>query len=105
MLDIVLVFVIILGLVYYIKSSQHPERFPPGPRAPLPVLGDAYLLGQDFIHAFKGLRKKYGDVFGMWLGPRRGVVVCDFDNMQELLSKPESANRQYVEVVRKSQYQ
>ncbi len=100
MFDVLLIFAVIFLLVRYVRSSQHPDKFPPGPRAPLPILGDAYVLGQDLVEAFKGLRQKYGDIFGFWMGPRRAVAICTFDDMQELLNKPETANRQYVEIVR-----
>ncbi len=102
MLDILVVFVITALVVYYISSRKHPAKFPPGPRAPIPVLGDAYVLGQDFVEAFHKLRVKYGDVVGMWIGPTRGVALCKYEDIQELLQKAESSNRQYVEVVRMS---
>ena len=37
---------------------------------------------------------KYGKVCGFWLGPQRAVVVADFEILQELLNKPETAGRQ-----------
>ena len=100
MLDILLVFLVTLFSFYYFKSTRHPPKFPPGPRAPIPIFGDAYVLGEDFVQAFHNLREKHGDVVGMWLGPRRAVAVFNYDDIVELLQKPESSNRHYVEIVR-----
>ena len=36
---------------------------------------------------------KYGKIFGLWLGPNRAVVVADFEILQELLNRSETADR------------
>jgi hypothetical protein len=42
---------IVLGVVVTISlwlyHKRHPDRFPPGPRFPLPFIGDGYILGRD----------------------------------------------------------
>ena len=57
------------------------------------LIGDAYILGKDIEQGVKKLTLKYGKVCGFWLGSDRAVVVADFDILQELLNKPETADR------------
>ena len=65
-----------------------------GPRFPVPILGDAYILGNDLEKGFKNLTTKHGKICGLWLGPQRAVVVSDFEILQEMLNKPETSDRQ-----------
>ena len=82
-----------LALVWYVKSSQHPKNFPPGPRFPLPLIGDAYHFGSDISGGLSKMTKKYGKISGMWIGGERAVIVI----LQDLLSKNETALRQKME--------
>ena len=45
MLDLLFVFIFVLSFIWYIISISHPKKFPPGPRMPLPLIGDGYKLG------------------------------------------------------------
>ena len=45
MLDLLFVFIFVLSFIWYIISISHPKKFPPGPRIPLPLIGDGYKLG------------------------------------------------------------
>ena len=94
MLDSILVFFAVISLVWYWKSCQHTKTFPPGPRCPLPILGDAYILGNDLEKGFKKLTRKYGKICGFWLGPQRAVVLADFEMIQEMLNRAETSDRQ-----------
>ena len=98
MLDLLAIFLLVLIPLWYLKTFQHPNHFPPGPRRPLPILGDGYILGSDMFKGFQKLQKRYGDIFGLWLGSQRTVVVSDFDTLQDLLNKPQTANRITVQV-------
>ena len=60
----------------------------------MPILGDAYILGNDLEKGFKNLTLKHGKICGLWLGPQRAVVVSDFEILQEMLNKPETSDRQ-----------
>ena len=72
MLSIIFLIVLFLGtLWYYVKSFKHPKGFPPGPRLSLPIMGDAYILGEDFAFGFTSLIRKYGKTVGLWLGSNR----------------------------------
>ena len=95
MLDSLLVTLIVMFLAWFWKTSQHSKKFPPGPRCPVPVLGDAYVLGDDLEKGFKKLILKHGKICGLWLGPQRTVVVADFEILQEVLNKIEFSDRQH----------
>ena len=94
MLGSLIVFLAILIGFWYWKSCRHPKGFPPGPRRPIPVFGDAYLLGNDLAKGFSTLSEKYGKVCGFWLGMERTVFVADFDLLQDILQRSETADRQ-----------
>ncbi len=44
---------------------------------------------------------KYGKICGFWLGPKKAVVVADFEILKELLNKPETTDRQTYAVAGK----
>ena len=94
MLAIIFLIVLFLGtLWYYVKSFKHPKDFPPGPRLPLPIMGDAYILGEDFASGFSSLIRKYGKTVGLWLGSNRTVAISDFDTLKEILNLNEASDR------------
>lgn len=101
MLASLIVFLAILIGFWYWKSCRHPKGFPPGPRRPIPVFGDAYVLGNDLAKGFSNLSEKYGKVCGFWLGRERAVFVADFDLLQDILQKSETVDRQTFAVSRK----
>ena len=51
--------ILVLILFWYISSWRHPKYFPPGPILPLPLIGDACLLGKDVSEGFSALIKEY----------------------------------------------
>jgi len=75
------------------RKFPYPKLFPPGPRLPLPLVGDGWRLGQDITQGIRGLQKQYGNVIGMYFGPQRTVVVCDYGSLNKLLSMDEVADR------------
>jgi len=93
MLSTILIFILVLSIILYVKSCRHPKNYPPGPRLPLPLVGDGYLLGQDFNAGFTSLIKKYGKMVGFWLGPSRAVLISDFDILQDVLNRHETTDR------------
>ena len=90
----IIVFILVLGIIWYFKTCSHPKDFPPGPRLPVPLIGDSYVLGGDFNRGFRNLFEKYGKIGGFWLGPKRATFIADFDILQELLNKSETADRE-----------
>ena len=101
MLDSLIVFFAILIGFWYWKSFSHPKDYPPGPRLPLPLVGDAYILGSDLDTGFQKLFEKYGKTCGFWLGPNRATFIADFETLQEVLNKSEASDRMKTAVSRK----
>ena len=89
----IIIFILVLAIVWYIKKWRHPKDFPPGPRVPLPLLGDGYVLGTKINDGFSFLIRKYGKNVGLWLGPTRTVLIADFDTLQNILNLQETAER------------
>ena len=56
----------------------------PGP-FPLPVIGNLHLLGEDLHKDFVSLSKRYGEVFAIYLGSQRFVVVSGARSIKEVL--------------------
>ena len=54
-----------------------PKNFPPGP-ASLPILGAVHCLSDNLLNSFLALRSKYGNIFGLRIGPTPTVVIADF---------------------------
>ena len=101
MIDLVIVFVIIFSIVWFIKTCQHPEDFPPGPRLPLPFMGDSYTLGKNLDVGLSKLTKKYGNFVGFWLGPDRTILISDFEVLKDVLGQSSSSNRQILDTMSK----
>ena len=89
----IIAIIFVLILFWYITSWRHPKFFPPGPRLPIPLIGDAYLLGKDVSEGFSALIKKYGKTVGLWLGSNRAVLVTDFNTLQDILNLHETSDR------------
>ncbi len=65
------------------KDKRYPKNFPPGPRLPLPVIGDGWCLGKDTYKGFKTLAQKYGPIVGIQLGETLTVVVASYDLIRD----------------------
>ncbi len=94
MLAFLAIFAALLVLYWFLVATRHPKDFPPGPRFTLPVLGNALSLGADISAGFERLRRRYGDVYGLFVAKDRSVVVSDFELLQEVGSSPNYVNRQ-----------
>ncbi|XP_074873837.1 cytochrome P450 2G1-like isoform X2 [Carettochelys insculpta] len=74
-----------LLLLWDWKRQQLNRKLPPGP-TPLPLLGNMLQLrGWNLFKSLMALRDKYGPVFTVHLGPRRVVVLCGHEAVQEAL--------------------
>ncbi|KAK6169281.1 hypothetical protein SNE40_020362 [Patella caerulea] len=63
---------------------------PPGPRFTLPILGDLLSLdggGGDIRIATRKQRKKYGDIFSVYFGPKLFIFINGYDLIKEALVK------------------
>ncbi|XP_077487746.1 cytochrome P450 2J4-like [Amblyomma americanum] len=59
---------------------------PPGPRG-MPLFGYLPFMPKDGHRGIERLRQKYGNVFGLQLGGRYVVFLCDFASVKEALSQ------------------
>jgi len=86
---------ILAALLFFIwkKAFPYPKNFPPGPRFPLPIAGDGYVLGKHVTSGLMKLKEKYGKIVGLYFGPRLTIIISDFDDVNELLTKEETADR------------
>ncbi len=84
MLHLAIVILLILVLWWFLVATKHPKDFPPGPRMPLPLVGDALAIGKNLPEGFDQLRKRYGNIFGLYVGNTRAVVVSDLDLIHEV---------------------
>ena len=66
----------ILAYNYITKESW--KKLPPGPPA-LPLVGSLPFLGSGVREPLRKMARKYGDVFTVYLGPQRVVVLNEYD--------------------------
>ncbi|KAH6928465.1 hypothetical protein HPB50_016612 [Hyalomma asiaticum] len=72
--------------LWFLLRRALKRDLPPGPRG-LPLLGYLPFMTMDGHREIEALRRKYGNVFGLHLGFRYVVFLCDFDSIKEALSK------------------
>ena len=65
-------------------------NFPPGP-LPIPVFGNLLNLNTDTHLCFTELSKKYGDIFTVYMGGRRAVVLNSFEVVKDAFSRRDYA--------------
>ncbi|XP_018424950.1 PREDICTED: cytochrome P450 2A13-like [Nanorana parkeri] len=71
--------------LYTWKQMYKKSNLPPGP-TPLPFFGNLLQLKAGYLmDSFKEIKEKYGDVFTVYLGPRRVVVLCGYNAVKEAL--------------------
>ncbi|XP_078681636.1 steroid 17-alpha-hydroxylase/17,20 lyase-like [Branchiostoma floridae x Branchiostoma belcheri] len=80
----------LLVLVYGLLYGGERRRglvLPPGP-TPLPILGNLlHMAGADPHIRMTEMAKKFGDVYQVWLGMEKVVVISDIDLAKEALVK------------------
>ena len=69
---------------YFAKESW--KRLPPGPLT-LPLIGSLPFLGLDIREPLRKMAAKYGDVYTIYLGSRRVVVLNGYDVIKEAFVK------------------
>ncbi|XP_029010218.1 cytochrome P450 2J6-like isoform X1 [Betta splendens] len=66
-------------------KSRRPKNFPPGPPA-LPLLGNLLNLNlENPLKDLERLRKSYGNVYSLFIGPNRTVVINGVEALKEAL--------------------
>ncbi len=89
-----LIFAGILFVFWYRKRVWgYPANFPPGPRFPLPFVGDAIALGLDIPVGLAKLHKKHGDIVGFMLAHHPAISIADFDTLQKNMAMDEYSHR------------
>ncbi|XP_078517153.1 cytochrome P450 2G1-like [Lissotriton helveticus] len=72
-----------LSCLFLIIAWNKKLNLPPGP-FPLPLIGNfLQIKSGEIVSSLLALRKKYGDVFTVYLGPRRVIVVCGYEAVKE----------------------
>ncbi|XP_066271325.1 steroid 17-alpha-hydroxylase/17,20 lyase-like [Branchiostoma lanceolatum] len=82
---LVALFVLLYGLVY--AGERRGLVLPPGP-TPLPLIGNLLnLMGADPHIRMTQMARKFGDVYQVWIGMEKVVVINDIDLAKEALVK------------------
>ncbi|TKR59725.1 hypothetical protein L596_029357 [Steinernema carpocapsae] len=87
MISLNAVIVLVIFLIYWIRSAKRKD-LPPGP-TPLPLLGNAhqlfwaYLKGKSHVDVFIEWKKIYGNVYTMYVGPYHCVIIADYKTTME----------------------
>ncbi|CAB4413962.1 unnamed protein product [Rhizophagus irregularis] len=68
------VLILLYVLRYYYKYFTRKSRIP-GP-FPLPLIGNLHQIGLNPAQYAKDNHKKYGDMFEVWVGSKRSVILC-----------------------------
>ena len=75
---------IILAILLYLHIFIRPKSFPPGP-IPLPIIGNMHLLTAQPQKDLKRLSHQYGNVFSLFFGGWRVVIVNSIEAAKESL--------------------
>jgi hypothetical protein len=82
-----LIGIIVFILAYNYLTKESWKRLPPGPPS-LPLIGSLPFLGSsDIREPLRKLANKYGDVFTIYLGSRRVVVLDGYDVIHDAFVK------------------
>ncbi|XP_038052560.1 cytochrome P450 3A29-like [Patiria miniata] len=78
----------LLGLMYDYWCHQFLSRYGIQSPTPLPILGNMlWLMRHDFQTMSKDCRKKFGKVYGMYIGRRPLIMISDVDRVQQICVK------------------
>ncbi|CAN9499486.1 unnamed protein product [Ophioblennius macclurei] len=82
--SIALLWLCVCFVIYQLKPRR-PKNFPPGPPV-VPVLGNLLHLNlENPLKDFERLRKRYGDVYSFYIGPRRAVIINGLKAVKEAM--------------------
>ncbi|CAL8126612.1 unnamed protein product [Orchesella dallaii] len=98
-LALVAVVVVFLGILWWSKQDTKDGDFKviPGPIG-LPMLGNVLQVGNKMHIKFGEWAEKYGDIYQIFLGNRRSIVISDPKMMKEIFTvEPAFAGRAFFE--------
>ncbi|XP_013883934.1 cytochrome P450 2B1 [Austrofundulus limnaeus] len=82
--SIVLLLLCVWFLLLQLKARR-PKNFPPGPPT-LPVLGNLLNMNlENPLQDFERLRKSYGNVYSLFIGPKPAVIINGLKAMKEAM--------------------
>ena len=87
--DVYLAILAAILAVIWLSTSRHKKKYrlPPGPMS-FPILGIIpYVLGAHPDELADKLAKKYGKIFGGWMGKHYVVFINDYDIVKEAFSR------------------
>ena len=82
-LKLITLFLLFYILRFYYKYYTRSNKLT-GP-LPLPLIGNAYLYKSDTKSLFTSLREKYGDIYEVYFGGQRRVVISRPDYFEKIL--------------------
>lgn len=92
---------ILIGICAYawIKQTSKPANFPPGPPR-YPLIGSILSMTKNpwdskpsVFWGVLQMQKKYGNVFGMYLGSMRTVVLTNYEDIKKIMNMDEASSR------------
>jgi len=79
--------------IYIFKGTLRPKKFPPGPTN-VPLLGSLlYVNVRNISSSFTKLRKKYGDIFSLYVGRTPVVVLNSYELIKSTFDRAEYSGR------------
>ena len=60
---------------------------PPGPRFRFPLVGNMYAVEPDMRKFLRRFRKRYGDIYSLYLGNKLVIIIAGYDNLREAFVK------------------
>ncbi|PKY57034.1 p450-domain-containing protein [Rhizophagus irregularis] len=67
---LILLYILRYYYKYFTRKSRIPSPFP------LPIIGNLHQIGLNPAQYAKDNHKKYGDMFEVWVGSKRTVILC-----------------------------
>lgn len=86
LLNMISSILILLTSVLIYLNCRRRRGLPPGPPR-IPVVGNLLSLSMDVLKSLKDLRRRYGDIFSLYIGKELVVVLNGYDTIHDALVK------------------